>query len=145
MPHQQSSKAMQQRCSSWLLLLLIAAILLPGCKQRNTPDPQQLRPAAGGRWYGGIYRVNETGELRSLDPVAINDVTSAHIAENIYDQLLYFDEQLHLTPELPSDGKSRQMAAVTRITSDEVCTSTMIPAFLAVKDASLLPRMLPIH
>ena len=100
MPRQQSSKTMQQRRASWLLVLLVAAILLSGCKQRNTPDPQQLRPATGGRWYGGIYRVNETGELRSLDPVAINDVTSAHIAENIYDQLLYFDEQLHLTPEL---------------------------------------------
>jgi peptide/nickel transport system substrate-binding protein len=82
-----------------------------GCKRAAYPDPSQLRAAAGGRWYGGTFRVNETGELRSLDPVAINDVTSAHIAENIYDQLLYFDANLQLTCELAerwevsSDGR----------------------------------------
>jgi len=81
-------------------LAVIALLLLGGCKRAQVPDPSLLRPAAGGRWYGGIFRVNETGELRSLDPVAINDVTSAHIAENIYDQLLYFDASLQLTCEL---------------------------------------------
>jgi peptide/nickel transport system substrate-binding protein len=80
--------------------VLLLALVAGGCKQRGMPDVSALRPAAGDRWYGGIYRVNETGELRSLDPVAINDVTSAHIAENIYDQLLYFDADLNLTCEL---------------------------------------------
>ena len=94
---------------AWFVILLI--LLLQGCKHRSVPDPEQLRAAHGGRWYGGTYRVNETGELRSLDPVAINDVTSAHIAENIYDQLLYFNEHLKLTCELAerweisSDGR----------------------------------------
>lgn len=85
-----------------LILLLVgwATIAGTGCKHRSIPDPSGLRKAQGEQWYGGIYRVNETGELRSLDPVAINDVTSAHIAENIYDQLLYFDENLQLTNEL---------------------------------------------
>lgn len=78
----------------------VTLVSFDGCKHRALPDRSALRPAAGGRWYGGVYRVNETGELRSLDPVAINDVTSAHIAENIYDQLLYFDENLNLTCEL---------------------------------------------
>jgi peptide/nickel transport system substrate-binding protein len=59
-----------------------------------------LRPAAGERFYGGTYRVNEVGEVRSLDPVRINDVTSAHVAEQIYDKLLTLDEKLHLQPEL---------------------------------------------
>ncbi len=83
-----------------LLALGWVLMLGNGCKHPSHPDPLHLRPAMAGRWYGGTFRVNETGELRSLDPVAINDVTSAHIAENIYDQLLYFDENLQLTCEL---------------------------------------------
>ncbi|MCX7929260.1 MAG: ABC transporter substrate-binding protein [Chlorobi bacterium] len=87
---------------SIVVTVVVAAMGVVGssCKHRSTPDPSQLRPAADNRWYGGTYRVNETGELRSLDPVAINDVTSAHISENIYDQLLYFDANLNLTCEL---------------------------------------------
>ncbi|MBI3259285.1 MAG: ABC transporter substrate-binding protein [Ignavibacteriae bacterium] len=56
--------------------------------------------AAGGKSYGGEYRTNEAGELRSLDPVGINDATSHHIAAQIYDNLISFDEKLHITPEL---------------------------------------------
>lgn len=93
---------MNRCCRVFLLLLLLgwSGTIGNGCKHRALPDPFGLRVGKGGKWYGGVYRVNETGELRSLDPVAINDVTSAHIAENIYDQLLYFDENLQLTNEL---------------------------------------------
>jgi peptide/nickel transport system substrate-binding protein len=75
---------------------------LVACREPGKPEGE-LRPAAGGKTYGGIYRVNETGELSSLDPVRINDVTSAHIAENVYDNLLSFDEHLQLTNELARD------------------------------------------
>jgi len=70
------------------------------CKNHNSQPKELLRPAKGGKFYGGTYRVNENGELRSLDPVGVNDVTSAHLVENIYDQLMYFDENLRLTYEL---------------------------------------------
>jgi len=79
----------------FLSVLLLLAL---GCaRERST---EELRPAAGGRFYGGTYRVNEVGEVRSLDPVQINDVTSAHVAEQIYDKLLTLDERLQLQPEL---------------------------------------------
>lgn len=83
-------------------LLRVTALLLllcVGCKKEGRPEGS-LRPAQGGKYYGGIFRVNETGELSSLDPVRINDVTSAHIAQNIYDNLLQFDEHLRLQPDL---------------------------------------------
>jgi len=82
----------------WRWFFFSAAILLGSCAREHAPA--ELRPAAGGRFYGGIYRVNEVGEVRSLDPVQINDVTSAHVAEQIYDKLLTLDENLHLQPEL---------------------------------------------
>jgi oligopeptide transport system substrate-binding protein len=80
------------------MLLLLLAVLFLGCARNGREG--QLRPAAGDRFYGGIYRVNEVGEVRSLDPVQINDVSSAHVAEQIYDKLLTLDDSLRLQPEL---------------------------------------------
>ncbi|MBL1161231.1 MAG: ABC transporter substrate-binding protein [Chlorobi bacterium] len=59
-----------------------------------------FRPAAGGKQYGGVYRLNEVGEMSSLDPVLINDVTSSHVASNIYDKLVGLNSRLELVPEL---------------------------------------------
>lgn len=75
--------------------------LLAGCGGGGESAPDsQFRSAKGGKFFGGVYRTNEVGELRSLDPVGINDVTSHHIAHQIYDLLLDFDDSLHLQPEL---------------------------------------------
>ncbi|MCC6845127.1 MAG: ABC transporter substrate-binding protein [Bacteroidetes bacterium] len=81
--------------------LIIAAISF-GCGdgKREDNSGMQFRAAKGGKFYGGTYRVNEVGDLRSLDPVGINDVTSHHIAHQVYDLLVDFDENLHLKPEL---------------------------------------------
>lgn len=78
---------------------LLPLFLLLSCREPGRPEGT-LRPASGNKTYGGIFRVNETGELSSLDPVRINDVSSAHIAENIYDNLVSFDENLNLIPSL---------------------------------------------
>lgn len=88
-------------CGMKHLMYLTALVLLAcvACKKEGRPEGS-LRPALGGKYQGGTFRVNETGELSSLDPVRINDVTSAHIAQNIYDNLLQFDEHLRLQPDL---------------------------------------------
>lgn len=80
-------------------LLIIVAATLSACTQRGSVEGR-LRPALGGKYYGGVYRTNEVGELSSLDPPRINDVTSSHIALNIYDNLVAFDANLKLQPEL---------------------------------------------
>ncbi|HZV12432.1 MAG TPA: ABC transporter substrate-binding protein [Candidatus Kapabacteria bacterium] len=59
-----------------------------------------LRPATGGKYYGGVFRINETGGLKSLDPVRNNDQTSEHIQLQIYDLLFDFDKDLNLIPQL---------------------------------------------
>lgn len=81
-------------------VILLLAVVVGGCGTRGEQPVAELRPAAGGRNYGGIFRVNETGELRSLDPVRINDATSSHIAEQVYDRLVTLDENLELRPDL---------------------------------------------
>lgn len=82
-----------------LLCIAVAATLAVACTSRGQPEGT-LRPAAGGKMYGGIYRQNETGELSSLDPARVNDITSSHIIINIYDQLIGFDQQLNIVPQL---------------------------------------------
>ncbi len=59
-----------------------------------------LRPGKGGKMYGGTFRINETADIRSLDPVQMNDQTSVQVGENVYDRLLEFDEKLNLIPGL---------------------------------------------
>ncbi|MFN5866526.1 MAG: hypothetical protein ACK45R_05970, partial [Candidatus Kapaibacterium sp.] len=87
------------RSSRRLLLLagLSLCMLVVACKQRQKPDTSLLREAKGGVYYGGIYRVNENGDLRSMDPAGVNDVSSSHITSQIYDQLMDFDDSLNLT------------------------------------------------
>lgn len=79
--------------------ITLATAAIVGCTSQGRPEGE-LRPAAGGKMYGGIYRQNETGELSSLDPVRVNDVTSSHIIINIYDQLIGFDHNLTIVPQL---------------------------------------------
>lgn len=78
---------------------MVAVGALVSCTNPGMPEGT-FQPAAGGKFYGGIYRINETGELSSMDPVRINDVTSGHVAANIYDNLVTFDANLNLRPEL---------------------------------------------
>ena len=98
--------------TSRLLAAAIGAVAL--CVSCTEPGQREgtTRAAKGGRMYGGIYRQNENGELSSLDPVRINDVTSSHIVINIYDQLINFDNELNIIPMLAKrwsvseDGKT---------------------------------------
>ncbi len=81
------------------------------CKKRISVDLSALKAGKGGVYYGGVYRVNENGDLRSMDPAGVNDVSSSHITSQIYDQLMDFDDSLNLTYELAerreisADGK----------------------------------------
>jgi len=87
---------MTLRVGSYIVVL---AAIVAACTSQGQPEGE-LRLAAGGKMYGGIYRQNETGELSSLDPVRVNDMTSSHIIINIYDQLIGFDHNLNIVPQL---------------------------------------------
>jgi peptide/nickel transport system substrate-binding protein len=82
-----------------ITLLFSVLILIASCSKKEE-GLHSLRDAQGGKKYGGTFRMNETGDLRALDPVLINDATSRHIGENVYDQLLEFNDKLELKPAL---------------------------------------------
>ncbi|MCS6967020.1 MAG: ABC transporter substrate-binding protein [Cytophagales bacterium] len=74
-------------------LLILAVCSLLGCspKQPNQIS-NELRQAAGGRYYGGILRINENEYIKTLFPPAIVDVYSYRVASQIYEGLFKFDQ-----------------------------------------------------
>ena len=44
--------------------------------------------------------MNEVGEIRTLDPVRLNDAPSHHIVHQLYELLIEFDSNLTIQPEL---------------------------------------------
>jgi hypothetical protein len=52
-------------------------LLVSGCGKKDSDNMVALD---GGIKGGGTYIINETENIRSLDPVGINDVVSHHVA-----------------------------------------------------------------
>lgn len=71
-------------------ILLIAAILL-SCSG-GKPTEFKLRPAKGGRYYGGTFRWNEEEYFKTLYPINITEVIGHRICEQIYEGLVKFDD-----------------------------------------------------
>jgi len=79
----------------WSLGLLL---VLSGCGHRNA---EVMRPANGGKKYGGRYTLNEIrGNPSSLDPVRMNSKVEDDIGTNIFDKLIDNNSQLEIRPEL---------------------------------------------
>ena len=62
---------------------------------------RQLTPAKGGRYYGGIFNMNESEYVSNLFPLSIVDIYSYRVATQIYEGLLKFDQKnLSIIPSL---------------------------------------------
>jgi oligopeptide transport system substrate-binding protein len=80
-----------------LSLSVTLIILFFSCGKKNTDTFTELK---GGIKSGGTYTTNETENIRSLDPVGINDVVSFHVSNQIYDLLIDLDTNLQIIPSL---------------------------------------------
>lgn len=81
--------------------LTLLACGLASCGSGDTPESKgDSAVQNGGITMGGTFRMNEVQEIRTLDPVRMNDAPSHHIAHQIYDMLVDFDSSLTLQPEL---------------------------------------------
>ncbi len=74
----------------WITVPLLC-LLASACSstQDQTVDGPggELREGEGGRYYGGIFRTNETEYIKNLYPPAITDVYSYRVANQIYEGL----------------------------------------------------------
>lgn len=82
----------------YAVLLIIVVLMAGSCGTRK----EETAGVAlnGGIKGGGVYRINELENIRSLDPVGINDVVSHHVAHQLYDGLVDLDTNLNLVPQL---------------------------------------------
>lgn len=87
-----------------LVILLCAGLSLYSCqqpKEGDTSDPEALREAKGGKYYGGLFKVNESDYFKNLFPHNIRDAISYRIATQVYEGLVKFDPaDLSLVPSL---------------------------------------------
>jgi peptide/nickel transport system substrate-binding protein len=80
-------------------MLIVSALF--ACSSETSDTSNALTPAKGNRFYGGIFRLNETEYIRSLFPLNIVDAYSYRVATQIYEGLFKFDQSnLHVNPSL---------------------------------------------
>ena len=61
----------------------------------------KLRPAKGGKYYGGTFRTNEEEYFKTLYPLNITEVVAHRICEQIFEGLTTFDDStLAVVPQL---------------------------------------------
>lgn len=74
----------------WLTVSLVC-LLASACsttqEQASDDTYSELQEGQGGRYYGGIFRTNETEYIKNLYPPAITDVYSYRVANQIYEGL----------------------------------------------------------
>lgn len=82
-----------------LLLTISLVSLLTACGGGETAgleeaiDPTKIEKIEGGKFKGGVLRLNSIEDYTSLFPVAINDIYSTHIAGQCYEGLFKFNQK----------------------------------------------------
>jgi oligopeptide transport system substrate-binding protein len=78
------------------LIIGASSILFGGCGETKAPAINSI--AEGSVHYGGVFRMNEVGDVRSLYPLNITEVASYRIANQVYEGLIKYD-QVTLEPK----------------------------------------------
>src|SRR4051812_22457802 len=73
------------------IAISIATILFFAACSRKTE--RAAGPLAGGVHAGKCLRLNEPQHIRSLMPLAINELNSYHLASQIYEGLVKYDQK----------------------------------------------------
>lgn len=76
------------------LAFFIAAITLVSCECKGPNDGGgNTMVAKGDVFYGGVFRINEVEDFRSLYPQSVGDLTSHHIASQVYEGLVKLSQK----------------------------------------------------
>jgi len=87
------------------LFLLITSFLFSCGGNKNSEGTREgLIQTDGGRFYGGVFRINESEYIKNLFPHNITDAYSYRVASQVYEGLFKFDpESLEVTNGLVED------------------------------------------
>lgn len=78
-----------------------AFLFLLGLLACSAPERAREREASGGRFYGGVFNMNEGDDIGSLFPLSLTRSSAHHIASQVYEGLVGFDQHdLSIRPGL---------------------------------------------
>jgi peptide/nickel transport system substrate-binding protein len=88
-----------------IFALMFGMLLNFSCGSGDSEDSNEdLKIAEGGKYYGGIFRINESEYIKNLFPHNITDAYSYRVASQVYEGLFKFDpETLTVTKGLVDD------------------------------------------
>lgn len=96
-----------------LVSVVVLAALMASCGGGKKKDEIVIREGKGGVNLGGIFKVNEVENFKNLFPLSINDIYSHHIASQMYQGLLKFDQKtLEVVPCLAETFEANADATV---------------------------------
>lgn len=74
------------------LILVLCIALFSGCGSDKNGSARDTSGAKGGVYIGGILRVNESNAVKTLMPLSINELTSFHVASQVYEGLVKYNQ-----------------------------------------------------
>jgi oligopeptide transport system substrate-binding protein len=77
----------------FITYLIIAGLCISCGGSKTDTSDGGLRSANGGKYYGGIFRINESEYIKNLFPHNITDAYSYRVASQIYEGLFKFDPE----------------------------------------------------
>lgn len=84
-----------------LIYVAFSLAIIVGCGGNDTKKTKESLTALGDVHYGGVFKINETEDFRSLYPPDITEVVSHRIANQVYQGLVKLDQE-DLSIILPS-------------------------------------------
>ncbi len=92
-------------------LLMAATVVLSSCGGGKSEDSKNTQIAKGGVKYGGVFKMNETEDFKSLYPLNVTMALENRIAKQVYEGLLKFDqEDLSIIPSLAEKWEANEDA-----------------------------------
>lgn len=82
-------------------LLISAAVILSSCGGDKKTEDKETEVAKGGVKYGGVFKMNETEDFKSLYPLNVTMALEQRIANQVYEGLVKLNqEDLSILPAL---------------------------------------------
>ena len=84
-----------------IYLMVAASLVFVGCGGNDSKDNGANKVAQGGVKYGGVFKINETEDFRSLYPLNVTEVVAHRITNQVYQGLVKLNqEDLTVLPSL---------------------------------------------
>ena len=96
-----------------VLLGFVSLFMACGGNKNDQNPESKLKSIQGGKFYGGVFRINESEYIKNLFPHNITDAYSYRVASQIYEGLFKFNpESLEVTMGLVDDFKLNETGTI---------------------------------